>query len=149
MRMVCCINTILLRKNHLKNKYLLSSYMVLYILLVCASLYLIYMYYITKQKDETFGVDYIPNDASNVHLNDFKNNKKIITDPCYDAESDNVDKYRNEFFSFQTRINNTSHLNDPVDNINIVGLENPDMIGKNISEIYDELVNSNDYKTYR
>lgn len=57
------------------------------------------------------------------------------------------DKFRNRFFAFRNKINNTTHLNDPVDNMGMTNnaqmFENGDTIGN----IYDKLVNSYDYKT--
>lgn len=122
----------------------------LYILVVCFSIYLIYLLYSkqSQQPTEEFAINYEPTEPDNIHLRDFNRNECVSKSVCYDEEGDKIDKYRNDFFGFQTRINNSSHLNDPVDNINITGLENPDLVGKNISEIYDGLVNSNDYKTY-
>lgn len=61
-------------------------------------------------------------------------------------ECDAIDKYNNIFFGFRDRTNNSSNQNDPVNNINITNKGNDYLIGSNISDIYDDLVNSYDYK---
>lgn len=57
-----------------------------------------------------------------------------------DTERNRIDKYCNNFFAFNDRINNTSHLQDVVDNINITNKAQDFDIGMNISTIYDNLV---------
>lgn len=64
-----------------------------------------------------------------------------------DYECARTDNYRHKFFEFNDRINNNSHQNDSVDNINITNKANDYGVGLNISEIYDDLVNTNEYKS--
>jgi len=99
----------------------------------------------TKQLEQ-FMINYNEDSSDNIHMIDAIHNKQVVEDPFYDKKTAETDMYRNNFFSFQNRINNTSHLGDPVDNMNINGLSGKQVIGKDIAEIYDELVNSNDYK---
>jgi hypothetical protein len=42
---------------------------------------------------------------------------------------------------------NSSHLDDPVDNLNISDNGNDYMVGIPISKIYDNIVNTNKYKS--
>jgi len=63
-----------------------------------------------------------------------------------DPERDMIDTYRRNFFSFGDRVNNSSHLNDPVDNLNITNNANDFNVGANIADIYDTIVNTNNYK---
>lgn len=73
--------------------------------------------------------------------------KKIPVENCQDEECERIDNYRHKFFEFNDRINHNTHLNDAVDNINITNKASDYMIGKTIAEIYDDLVNTNAYKT--
>jgi len=70
-----------------------------------------------------------------------------ITQNCKDSECDRIDNYRHKFFEFNDRINQTTHLIDPVDNINATNKAQDYLLGGKISDIYDDLVNSNKYKT--
>lgn len=65
-----------------------------------------------------------------------------------DAECDRIDNYRHKFFEFNDRINQTTHLGDPVDAINITNKAQDYNIGASIADIYDDLV-GNPYKDTR
>lgn len=69
------------------------------------------------------------------------------TIPQNDKECDEINNYRVNFFAFNDRINNTSHLDDAVDNINITNKAQNYKLGVSIANIYDDLVNSNKYKS--
>lgn len=64
----------------------------------------------------------------------------------YDEPS-RIDRYRNNFFAFNDRIYNSSHLDDPVDNLNISDNGNDFPVGMPVSEVYDILVNTGGYKS--
>jgi len=66
---------------------------------------------------------------------------------CDDDECARIDNHRHKFFEFNDRINHNSHLGDSVDNINITNKACDYDIGMNISDVYDDLVNTNEYKT--
>jgi hypothetical protein len=80
-------------------------------------------------------------DTSNVHELDEGNNPEL-------GEIDRNNKFNNRFFDFQNIINNNSHLNDPVDNMIITNMSKNYDSGCKISDIYDDLTNSYDYKTH-
>lgn len=66
---------------------------------------------------------------------------------CQSEECERIDNYRNKFFAFQDRLNGNSHLNDSVDNINITNKAQNYNIGTSVADIFDDLVNSNQYKS--
>jgi len=79
-------------------------------------------------------------------------NDNIMSYEQYDIpqtadECNEIDKHRVNFFAFNDRINNTSHLNDSVDNINITNKAQNYNLGVSVANIYDDLVNSNQYKS--
>ena len=51
-------------------------------------------------------------------------------------------EYRDAFFNFRNKTNISTNLITPIDNINEMRLLNPDLSGKNISDIYDDLVSN-------
>lgn len=62
---------------------------------------------------------------------------------CLDDETrKRTDDYRKRFFEFSDRINNTTHLGDPVDNINITDKSRNYVLGGTIANIYDDLVDA-------
>lgn len=89
---------------------------------------------------------YDKTDKSNVHLIESKKLDKEKCNPFFDENRKKTEDYQKSFFSFQNRLYCNSHLDDPVDNTNISGLSGCGQIGQNISDIYDNLVNSNEYK---
>lgn len=104
-----------------------------------------YLYKVTKEPFDINTVQpaktkFIPTLVDNM---DFHEN---IPQTCEDAECSRIDKYRNNFFDFQNRLNHNSHLNDSVDNINITNKAQDYMLGQDVSIIYDSIVNTNDYK---
>ena len=82
----------------------------------------------------------IKNDYTNHYEVDVENDEQDM-DEC-----DVIDNYRNNFFSFNTRINNPSNINDPVDMINLTNNGQAYPVGMKISDIFDNLT-KNKYKT--
>lgn len=115
-----------------------------------------------KDKREAFDIKYVDEAISDLpveprHINsvlpdgstliaDNITSHERLTRNCADAECARIDNHRHKFFEFNDRINHNTHLNDPVDNINITNKAQDYMIGKTIANIYDDLVNSNEYK---
>jgi alpha-glucuronidase len=62
---------------------------------------------------------------------------------CERDECDRIDNYRRNFFGFNDRINHNTHLDDPVDMINISNKGEDYFIGQKISDIYDDLTKNN------
>lgn len=89
---------------------------------------------------------YDKTDKNNVHLIEAKKIVKEKCNPFFDENLKKTEEYQNAFFGFQNRLYCNSHLGDPVDNMNISGLTGCGQIGQNISDIYDNLVNSDEYK---
>lgn len=89
--------------------------------------------------------DVLPNTSSTSE--DYIASHEHLPKNCEQSECEKIDAYNNRFFNFRTRINNNSHQNDSVDNINITNKAQDYYVGAKISDIYDDLVNSNDYKT--
>lgn len=83
--------------------------------------------------------------SDNLHVIESNKLSKLSTKD-YTHDYVNTQKYQNDFFGFQNRLYCNSHLGDPVDYINIEGLTGCDNLNKPISEIYDDLVGSNEYK---
>lgn len=128
-------------------------------------LVIIIIYYIKNKYDkETFEIEYenepineLPKSPRNIMTDlmpdstsmeeEYSAQHETLTKNCKNSECRKIDKYRNQFFNFQTRINNNSHLNDSVDNINITNKGRDYDVGVNIADIYDDLVNTNDYKS--
>lgn len=54
----------------------------------------------------------------------------------------NLAEYRDNFFDFRNKTNISSNLFTPVDKVNEMILLKPDLTGKNISDIYDDLVDN-------
>lgn len=94
----------------------------------------------TSAIPEHFEINYDTNQVNNVHHID------SLIEPD-DMERELNDHFNNNFFNFANRINHCSNLNDSVDNVNITNKGNDYEIGTKISAIYDDLVNSRDYKT--
>lgn len=63
-----------------------------------------------------------------------------------DDVSARIDNYRHKFFEFHDRINHNTHLDDPVDMINMMDKGQSYELGTHISNIYDDLTNKNNYK---
>jgi uncharacterized protein with von Willebrand factor type A (vWA) domain len=72
---------------------------------------------------------------------------ELYDQPQTEEEINEIDNFRVNFFAFNDHINNTTHLLDAVDNINITNKAQNYNVGTNISQIYDDLVNSNQYKS--
>lgn len=141
--------------------------MIINIILVILLIYLIYIYKQrndqTYKKTETF--DDIPANMTDIYrVRPYINNNELKKDLDQATATSNVheldypqmadknerdrnEKFRNRFFDFRNKINNTSHLNDPVDNINMTNNAQTFANGESIGDIYDKLVNSYDYKT--
>lgn len=115
-----------------------------------------------KDKKESFDIKYVDETISDLpieprHINsvlphgstlaaDNITSYERLMKNCEDAECARIDNYRHKFFEFNDRINHNTHLHDSVDNINITNKAQDYMIGKTIANIYDDLVNSNEYK---
>lgn len=107
-----------------------------------------YDYYIPKKKVRFYDepVVYRCNKADNPEdkfINEYVWKSKLFcdnVDPNEFSESA-LAKYRNGVFDFNSHINRDSNgdMFTPVDNINELILNNPDMNGKSIAEVYDEL----------
>jgi hypothetical protein len=107
-----------------------------------------YRYYIPKKKVRFYDepVVYRCNKADNPEdkfINEYVWKSKLFcenTDPNEFSE-DSLAKYRNGVFNFNSHINRDSNgdMFTPVDNINEYILNNPDLNGKSIAEVYDEL----------
>jgi hypothetical protein len=63
-----------------------------------------------------------------------------------DIEREKIEHFNNNYFNFQNRVYHNTHLTDSVDNLNVSNNGN-DYVGNKISSIYDNIVNSKDYKT--
>lgn len=113
-------------------------------ILLCAMVIIFifcFMRYMTTKKEHFLHDTIRKSDITNiVNVTDTTN---VIED---DYEQDEIDKYNNTFFSFGTRINNSSHLMDPVDNVNLINRSGKGLKGKSISAIYDKLTNAREYK---
>jgi hypothetical protein len=107
-----------------------------------------YTYYIPKKKVRFYDepVVYRCNKADNPEdkfINEYVWKSKLFcenNDP-YKLSDKEVDKYRDGVFNFNSHINRDSNgdMFTPVDNINELILNNPDMNGKSIAEVYDDL----------
>jgi hypothetical protein len=58
-------------------------------------------------------------------------------------------EYRDDFFNFRNKTNISTNLITPIDNINEMRLLNPDLSGKNISDIYDDMVSNKENLIYQ
>ena len=108
------------------------------------------------KRDEQFDVKYVDEVISNLPqkkktINDVVPNGSVVPidnimsyeqydKNCEDAECERIDNYRHKFFEFNDRINQTTHLGDPVDAINITNKAQDYNIGTSIADIYDDLV---------
>ena len=110
-----------------------------------------YDYYIPKKKVRFYDepVVYRCNKADNPEdkfINEYVWKSKLF---CEDSDPNKLNefseselaKYRDGVFDFNSHINRDSNgdMFTPVDNINELILNNPDMAGKSIAEVYDEL----------
>ena len=59
-----------------------------------------------------------------------------------DYSKTDLAEYRDNFFDFRNKTNISTNLITPVDNVNEMILNNPDLTGQNISDIYDNLVDN-------
>lgn len=153
----------------MKINYLCSSYMLLNIFLALILVILLFNLYSRNQEAKSLNIKvphqkrhvtfsdepehirsdilrYDKTDKNNVHLIEAKKLSKEKCNPFFDENLKKTEEYQNAFFGFQNRLYCNSHLGDPVDNMNISGLTGCGQIGQNISDIYDDLVNSNEYK---
>jgi hypothetical protein len=65
-----------------------------------------------------------------------------------DYSKKDLAEYRDSFFNFRNKTNISTNLITPIDKVNEMRLLNPDLTGKNISDIYDELMdNSVNYQS--
>jgi hypothetical protein len=64
----------------------------------------------------------------------------ITNEPEYDVNFDRIENFNNEFFNFNSRINNDSHLDDSVEKFNRMNQGQDYPIGMSISDIYDDIV---------
>jgi hypothetical protein len=107
-----------------------------------------YTYYLPKKKVRFYDepVVYRCNKADNPEdkfINEYVWKSKLF---CENSDSNlyndsELAKYRDGVFDFNSHINRDSNgdMFTPVDNINEYILNNPDMNGKSIAEVYDEL----------
>lgn len=77
---------------------------------------------------------------------DKKNKNLEETQTMPSTESEMIDNYRINFFKFNDHINNTSHLMDSVDALNMTNNAQDYRNGLEISHIYDDLVAGIKYK---
>ena len=100
-------------------------------------------------------VNYIfQNTIKQNHRNLAKNYGPEADRTAYGAAVNKVTKkdlaeYRDAFFNFRNKTNISTNLITPIDNINEMRLLNPDLSGKNISDIYDDLVSNKQNLIYQ
>lgn len=105
-------------------------------------------YYIPKKKVRFYDEPVVyrcmkADNPEDKFINDYVWQSKLFcnnVDPNEFSE-DGLAKYRNGVFDFNSHINRDSNgdMFTPVDNINEYILNNPDLNGKSIAEVYDEL----------
>jgi len=117
-----------------------------------------YTYYIPKKKVRFYDepVRYRCNKADNPEdkfINEYVWKSKLFcnNDDPHKFSNQDLATYRDGVFDFQNHINRDSNgdMFTPVDNINEYILNNPDLNGKSIAEVYDELTKqkyNNEYK---
>lgn len=66
---------------------------------------------------------------------------EMLAKDCPNKDRERTDNYCNHFFDFRNRIWHNSHLDDPVDYINITNKAQDYELGKSIADIYDDLTN--------
>jgi hypothetical protein len=107
-----------------------------------------YTYYIPKKKVRFYDepVVYRCNPADNPEdkfINEYVWQSKLFceNENPHEFSDSELAKYRNGVFDFNSHINRDSNgdMFTPVDNINEYILTNPNMEGKSIAEVYDEL----------
>jgi hypothetical protein len=59
-----------------------------------------------------------------------------------DYSKKDLAEYRDGFFDFRNKTNISTNLITPIDNVNEMILNNPDLSNQNISDIYDNLVDN-------
>lgn len=69
--------------------------------------------------------------------------------PNFSFSKKDLAEYRDAFFNFRNKTNISTNLITPIDNINEMRLLNPDLSGKNISDIYDDLVSNKQNLVYQ
>ena len=69
--------------------------------------------------------------------------------PINNLAKKDLAEYRDAFFNFRNKTNISTNLITPIDNINEMRLLNPDLTGKSISDIYDELVSNKQNLIYQ
>jgi hypothetical protein len=96
-------------------------FMLTVILLLC-------IWYSDSNKSESFNVKYVADNAADT-----------IPHKCMPQTSESsIANYQRNFFTFNDRINQTTHCDDPVDRINLANFD----IGTNIASIYDTVVDT-------
>jgi hypothetical protein len=78
-------------------------------------------------------------------INEYVFKSKLYCDKSViktDYSKKDLAEYRDGFFDFRNKTNISTNLITPVDNVNEMILTNPDLNGKNISDIYDDLVDN-------
>jgi FtsZ-interacting cell division protein ZipA len=121
--------------------------MILIIILAIILIILIIRYIKTNNhKTESFKANQVEPNTSSIHQDDIAIHE-LYDRNCQLDECERIDKFNNQFFGFRDRTFNSSHQDDPVDNINITGKGQDYKIGSTIADVYDDLVNSYDYKT--
>lgn len=91
-------------------------------------------------KPEKFEINYDVHQDTNIHKLDLQTSQT-------DLERDMIGDFNNNFFNFQNHIWHNSHLTDSVDNMNATNNANNYDIGNTIAAVYDDVVNSRNYKT--
>lgn len=112
-----------------------------------------------SQSVEKFDIKYIDDAVANASHNandvlpdnsvvstDNISSHELTTQDCSDNECAQIDAFRNKFFSFSDRINNSTHLSDAVDMVNITNKAQDYNTGQTIADIYDDLTKANKYK---
>jgi len=90
--------------------------------------------------------DVIPNGS--IMKPDNMNYYEMEPETYSEYECDRIDKYRNNFFSFNNKINNSSHQTDAVDMINMSDKAQKYPIGMSVADVFDNLTKDN-YKTLK
>lgn len=104
----------------------------------------LFIYFVRMKKQENFDINMVEPNDSDIKDDNIASFEKT-REQCEDEECERIDKYRNNFFDFRNRLYNNSHQDDPVDNINISDKAQNYKLGTNISDIYDDLVNTKRY----
>ena len=85
-------------------------------------------------------------DVRNRFIDEYVFNNRVNCNNKPNDTNIELDEYRRDVFDFRNKTNQIANNHSPVDNINEVIVNNPDLSGMKISDIYDKLT-SNDFNT--